>query len=151
MSRKKFKDTKLGQLLSKVAPSVLNVAGDLLPDAGVLGVVKNLIDKDDTIPPQDKEALHNELKELYQLEVKDRDSARKRQVNFAKTGKIDYMHDFTGVIGLVSFCFMIYAVVYLEIPENNKEIFINILGICQGITLSIFGFYYGSAVKKNKD
>ena len=148
---KKFKDTKVGKLLSKVAPSVLNVAGDLLPDAGVLGVVKNLIDKDDTIPPQDKEALHNELKELYQLEVKDRDSARKRQVNFAKTGKIDYMHDFTGVIGLVSFCFMIYAVVYLEIPENNKEIFINILGICQGITLSIFGFYYGSAVKKNKD
>ena len=151
MSRKKFKDTKLGQLLSKVAPSVLNVAGDLLPDAGVLGVVKNLIDKDDTIPPQDKEMLHNQLKELYELEVKDRDSARKRQVNFAKTGKIDYMHDFTGVIGLVSFCFMIYAVVYLEIPENNKEIFINILGICQGITLSIFGFYYGSAVKKNKD
>ena len=52
---KKFKDTKVGQLLSKVAPSVLNVAGDLLPDAGVLGVVKNLIDKDESIPPQDKE------------------------------------------------------------------------------------------------
>ena len=68
MSRK-FKDTKVGKLLSKVAPSVLNVAGDLLPDAGVLGVVKNLIDKDESIPAQDKEMLHNQLKELYQLEV----------------------------------------------------------------------------------
>ena len=148
---KKFKDTKVGQLLSKVAPSVLNVAGDLLPDAGVLGVVKNLIDKDDSIPPQDKEMLHNQLKELYELEVKDRDSARKRQVNFAKTGKIDYMHDFTGIIGLGAFCFMIYAIVYLEIPSSNKEVWINLIGIVQGIVLSIFGFYYGSAVKKNKD
>ena len=60
------------------------------------------------------------------------------------------MHAFTGIVGLVSFCFMIYAVVYLEVPENNKEVFINILGISQGIVLSIFGFYYGSAVKGNK-
>ena len=147
MSKKKFKDTKIGGILSKLAPGVLDVAGDLLPDAGVLGVV-NLIDKDESIPPQDKEMLHNQLKELYKLEVEDRDSARKREVEIAKTGKIDYMHDFTGIIGLGAFCFMIYAIVYLEIPSSNKEVWINLIGIVQGIVLSIFGFYYGSAVKK---
>ena len=151
MSKKKFKDTKIGGILSKLAPGVLDVAGDLLPDAGVLGVVKNLIDRDESIPPQDKEMLHNQLKELYKLEVEDRDSARKREVEIAKTGKIDYMHDFTGIIGLGAFCFMIYAIVYLEIPSSNKEVWINLIGIVQGIVLSIFGFYYGSAVKKNKD
>ena len=151
MSKKKFKDTKIGGILSKLAPGVLDVAGELLPDAGVLGVVKNLIDKDESIPPQDKEMLHNQLKELYKLEVEDRDSARKREVEIAKTGKIDYMHDFTGIIGLGAFCFMIYAIVYLEIPASNKEVWINLIGIVQGIVLSIFGFYYGSAVKKNKD
>ena len=151
MSKKKFKDTKIGGILSKLAPGVLDVAGDLLPDAGVLGVVKNLIDKDESIPPQDKEMLHNQLKELYKLEVEDRDSARKREVEIAKTGKIDYMHDFTGIIGLGAFCFMIYAIVYLEIPSSNKEVWINLIGIVQVIVLSIFGFYYGSAVKKNKD
>jgi hypothetical protein len=151
MSKKKFKDTKIGGILSKLAPGVLDVAGDLLPDAGVLGVVKNLIDKDESIPPQDKEMLHNQLKELYKLEIEDRDSARKREVEIAKTGKIDYMHDFTGIIGLGAFCFMIYAIVYLEIPSSNKEVWINLIGIVQGIVLSIFGFYYGSAVKKNKD
>ena len=61
------------------------------------------------------------------------------------------MHDFTGIIGLGAFCFMIYAIVYLEIPASNKEVWINLIGIVQGIVLSIFGFYYGSAVKKNKD
>jgi hypothetical protein len=144
MSKKKFKDTKIGGILSKLAPGVLDVAGDLL-------LVKNLIDKDESIPPQDKEMLHNQLKELYKLEVEDRDSARKREVEIAKTGKIDYMHDFTGIIGLGAFCFMIYAIVYLEIPSSNKEVWINLIGIVQGIVLSIFGFYYGSAVKKNKD
>ena len=41
--RKKFKDTKLGGWLSTNAPKVLDAVGDLLPDQGALGVVKNLI------------------------------------------------------------------------------------------------------------
>ena len=54
MKKKKFSETKVGKFLSTVAPSILGVASDLLPDAGVLGMVKNLIQKDDTIPVEDK-------------------------------------------------------------------------------------------------
>jgi len=54
-NKKKFKDTKLGKFLSKAAPTVLDVAGDLLPDKGVLGIVKNLISKNVDISPEDKE------------------------------------------------------------------------------------------------
>ena len=54
-SKKKFKDTKVGGFLSKVAPGLLGIAGDILPDAGVLGIVKNLIQKDKTLPSEDKE------------------------------------------------------------------------------------------------
>ena len=43
---KKIKDTGLGKWLKSKAPNVLNVVGDLLPDSGGLGIVKNLIDKD---------------------------------------------------------------------------------------------------------
>ena len=43
---KKIKDTKLGSWLASKAPNVLDVVGDLWPDNGALGVVKNLIDKD---------------------------------------------------------------------------------------------------------
>jgi len=53
--KKKFRDTKLGKFLNKTAPKVLDVAGDLLPDKGVLGIVKNLISKDPDISPEDKE------------------------------------------------------------------------------------------------
>ena len=44
--KKKIRDTKLGAWLSEKAPQVLGVVGDLLPDSGGLGVVKNLIDND---------------------------------------------------------------------------------------------------------
>ena len=53
--KKPFKETKLGKFLAKVAPKVLGVAGDLLPDVGVLGIVKRLIEKDPDILPADKE------------------------------------------------------------------------------------------------
>jgi len=43
---KKIKDTGLGKWLKSKAPNVLSVVGDLLPDQGGLGIVKNLIDKD---------------------------------------------------------------------------------------------------------
>ena len=52
---KKFKDTKVGVFLKEKAPGILDSIGDVLPDKGVLGIVKNLIDKDDKMLPQDKE------------------------------------------------------------------------------------------------
>ena len=45
--KKKIKDTGLGKWLAKAAPNVLDtVGGDLLPDSGALGMVKNLIDRE---------------------------------------------------------------------------------------------------------
>tara|TARA_Y100000361_G_C11142046_1_gene335703 strand:+ start:362 stop:811 length:450 start_codon:yes stop_codon:yes gene_type:complete len=53
MSKKKIKDTKLGSWLAEKAPQVLGVVGDLLPDSGAMGVVKNLIDKDDSVDSEE--------------------------------------------------------------------------------------------------
>ena len=55
MSKKKFNETKVGRFLSKAAPGILDLAGDVLPDAGVFGLVKNLIQKDPVLPAEDKE------------------------------------------------------------------------------------------------
>jgi hypothetical protein len=148
MPKKKFKDTKVGQFILKKLPGFV---GDVLPDKGVLGVVKNLIDNDPEVSPEEKAKMHDELVELYSLEVADRDSARKREVEKAKTGGFDLMFNLTGIIGLFAFAFIIYAIVYLEVPENNKEVWIHLIGICEGIVLSIFGYFYGSAVRNNKD
>ena len=49
MSKKKIKDTKLGSWLASKAPQVFGVVGDLLPDRGGVGVVRNLVVRDGNV------------------------------------------------------------------------------------------------------
>ena len=55
MSKKRFKETKVGVFLKEKAPAILDTVGEFLPDQGGLGIVKNLITSDNTINPKDKE------------------------------------------------------------------------------------------------
>ncbi len=149
-NKKKFKDTKLGKFLLKTSPSILDIAGNLLPDAGVLGIVKNLIDKDLNMSSEDKAQAQSYIKDLYALEVADRDSARKREVEIAKTNKQDWMMMFTGMTGLLSFIFTIYAVVYIPTVLDN-DLFIHLMGMIEGVVIgNIFAYYYGTSSENRK-
>ena len=149
-NKKKFKDTKLGKFLVKTSPSILDIAGNLLPDAGVLGIVKNLIDKDLNMSSEDKAQAQSYIKDLYALEVADRDSARKREVEIAKTNKQDWMMMFTGMTGLLSFIFTIYAVVYIPTVLDN-DLFIHLMGMIEGVVIgNIFAYYYGTSTENRK-
>lgn len=145
---KKFKDTKLGKFLKDKAPNILNIVGTALPDKGVLGIVKNLVDVEPNLTPEEKQQIHKQVTELYELEVADRDSARKREVEIAKVRKFDFMFNLTGLVGLGTFVFLVYCIVYITIPESNEKTFYTLIGLCEGIVLSIFGFYFGSISKK---
>jgi|TARA_R100001443_G_C3272991_1_gene158493 hypothetical protein len=145
---KKLKDSKLGKLLKDKAPKILDVVGDLLPDKGVMGVVKNLIDVEPELTREEKKMLHQQAVEFYKLEVEDRDSARKREVEIMKTGAKDWMMNLTGIVGLFSFLFLVYAIVFITVPEHNKELMIHTTGIVEGIVLSIVGYYFGSIAKR---
>ena len=139
--KKPFFETKLGKILSKIS--------GVLPKEGVLGVLRDVLDGDDSLTPQEKENALNEALEAYKLEVSDRDSARKREVHLRKYGT-DWMFNVTGIVGLLAFGFLVYTVVTTQVPETNKEIFIHMIGIVEGVALSIFGYYFGSAKKDNK-
>jgi len=145
---KKLKDSKLGKLLKDKAPKILDVVGDLLPDKGVMGVVKNLIDVEPELTREEKKMLHQQAVEFYKLEVDDRDSARNREVEIMKTGAKDWMMNLTGIVGLFSFLFLVYAIVFITVPEHNKELMIHTTGIVEGIVLSIVGYYFGSIAKR---
>ena len=140
--KKPFKEAKVGKVLSKLT--------GILPKEGVLGIVKNLLDSDDTLTPEEKKQALEQALEAYKIEVSDRDSARKREVELRKYGA-DWMFNATGVVGLLAFAFLVYTVVTTEVPASNKEIFIHMIGIVEGVALSIFGYYFGSAVKQNKN
>lgn len=144
----RLKDTKVGKLLATKAPKVLELAGDLLPDKGLLGIVKNLVQDDKTLTPEEKKQLHIELVELYELEVADRDSARNREIEMAKAGANDWMMNLTGVIGLMCFVFIVYSVVYVPTVSEN-DLFVHLMGMVEGVVIgNIFAFYYGTSSKK---
>ena len=146
-NKKKFKDTKLGKFLNKAAPTILDIAGDLLPDAGVLGIIKNLIDKDSDMSPEDKVQAQSYMKEMYELEVADRDFARNREIEVKKTGSQDIMMVATGLTGLFSFAFVIYAVVY-EPSVLDNDLFVHLMGMIEGVVISnIFAYYYGTSAE----
>lgn len=146
---KKIKDSKIGKFLSDKVPHVLDIVGDVLPDKGALGIVKNIIDKEPDLTPEEKQQIHNQLVELYKLEVQDRDSARQREVKMVEAGSDDWMMNATGIIGLSSFVFLIFSIVFITVPESNSELLIHTTGIVEGIVLSIVGYYFGSIAKKN--
>ena len=145
---KKLKDTKIGLLLKEKAPKILEIIGDVLPSNGTMGILKNIISKDPDLTPEEKTELHNRVIELYKLEVADRDSARKREIEITKAGGNDWMMNVTGVIGLSCFVFIIYSVVYIpEVLDN--ELFIHLMGMVEGVVIgNIFAFYYGTSSKK---
>ena len=142
MAKKPFKETAVGKFLLNKLPSVVT---DVLPDKGVLGIVKNLIDGDEDMPAEEKQKLKQEL---YEMEIADRDSARRREVEVKKAGGQDWMMFVTGIVGLASFVFTIYAVVYVPSVSDN-DLFIHLMGMIEGVVISnIFAYYYGTSSDK---
>ena len=70
-NKKKLKDTAVGKFLAKAGSSIIGSLGDVLPDKGVMGLVKNLIKKDPELPPEDKEKalalLHQDTVEMQEV------------------------------------------------------------------------------------
>jgi hypothetical protein len=68
--KKKFKDTKVGKFLLGKS-GIIDVITNILPNQGVLGMVKNLIDKDPDLTPQDKETalklLEQDMVEMQEI------------------------------------------------------------------------------------
>jgi len=54
----------------------------------------------------------------------------------------------TGLVGLLSFIFIIYAVVY-EPSVMENDLFVHLMGMIEGVVISnIFAYYYGTSSDK---
>lgn len=155
MTKKPFKETKLGSFLKDKAPHVLNIVGDVLPDKGLLGIVKNIISKDEGIPPEvkaefDKLAADHE-KEIFALEVQDRASAREMNAQLNDSEYASWLSKNTAsLIALIYTCFSIvlYILILVGHLKANENIAILIVNSVTNIIMLIVGFYYGSSERR---
>lgn len=70
--------------------------------------------------------------------------------DFLKRG---WLYQATGYTVLASFMFVIVALIFISIPEANREIFIHALGIIEGAFVgNLVNHFFGSAANnKSKD
>lgn len=141
---RKIKNTKLGQWLREKAPSVLETVGDLLPDSGGLGVVKNLIDKQypDLDPEEVKARLDAEVQ--FQNNVSERWKADMgSDVKLAKL-----IRPVTLICLMVMFMATMVADSLDNLPFNVKDSYVSLLEI---LMLTAFGAYFaGRTIEKAK-
>jgi len=157
--KKPFKETGFGKFLKKAGAVVkdkgLDVAelaikavqGDL---KGAIGEVKEILGKEGTpeanallteLDLKHKEMILEFEKDIYSLEVQDRDSARKREAEIAKAGGQDLLMDITGYAILVAF---IGTLSYGFFASSvDKEIYFHIVGLVEGLLMSLVAYFFG--------
>ncbi len=143
MSKKKIKDTKLGSWLADKAPNILGVVGDLLPDKGALGIVKNLIDKD---PAVDSE----EAQRIIDAEVKFQENVSSRWASdMGSDVKLAKLIRPLTLLALMTMFVLTMAFDSMDtLPFNVKDSYVSLLEI---LMLTAFGAYFaGRTIEKVK-
>ena len=140
----KIKDTKLGGWLKKKAPSILDTVGELLPDRGGLGVVKNLLEKDDKVDPAEAKAMLD-AEVQFQNNVSERWKADMgSDVKLAK-----YIRPVTLIVLMVMFMATMVMDSLDNLPFNVKDSYVSLLEI---LMLTSFGAYFaGRTIEKSKN
>ena len=142
MSAKKLKDTKLGAWLREKAPQVLDKVGDVLPDEGALGIVKNLIEPDKKDAAYDAAMIDAELT---------------AQENVTRRWEADMNSDerLAKMIRPITLIVLLSLYLFLAVADSiggwNFEVKEQYIDLLQILSLTAFGAYFaGRSLEKTK-
>jgi hypothetical protein len=143
MENNKIKDTALGGWLKQKAPGILDTVGDLLPDQGALGIVKNLLDKEPGIDPA-------EAKAKIDAEIAFQNNVTERwKADMGGDVKLAKIIRPATLIALMSMFMVTMVLDSLDnLPFNVKDSYVSLLEI---LMLTSFGAYFaGRTIEKAK-
>ena len=138
MPKKKFKDTRVGKFLVKAAPNILGVAGDLLPDAGVLGMVKQLISNDSALPTKDKE----EALKLIELDIIEAQEVSKRWS--ADMASDSYLSKNTRPMTLIFLTVSMILLIVLDSLDIDFGVNTEWIELLKSLLITVYVAYFGS-------
>lgn len=144
MAEKKFKDTKVGKWVREKLPEVADNIGDVLPDQGVLGIVKRIVDGSPELTAVEKlefERLSMEAEKSAQENVTRRWEADTR----ADVKLAQYIRPVT-LIALTVFYMILTVWDGMNVEFMPPENYINLLEV---LMLTVFGAYFaGRTIEK---
>jgi len=144
--KKKLKDTAVGKWLARSVPHVLDVVGNSLPDKGVLGVVKRLVDSEPDLTPEQR----MEFSEIAaRQEMNAQDNVTKRwESDMSSDIKLAKLIRPSVLITMLVFFMVITIWDGVDTEFSPRENYIDLL---QVLMLTVFGAYFaGRTIEKTK-
>ena len=140
MVKKKFSETKVGAFLSKAAPGILGTVGDVLPDKGVLGMVKNLIQKepDTVLPPEDKE----KAMKLLEMDIVEMKEVTKRWSSDMKSDS--WLSKNTRPMSLIFLTISMVLLILLDSYEWEFNVDEGWVDLLKSLLVTVYVAYFGS-------
>ncbi len=147
----------LSGLLKSAAPALATaVAGPLGPMAlkaisGKLGVEESVeaVTQHLQANPMDAEKLAEIDVKKLEMEHKDRQDARNREIQLATNDKVPYINKVVTpvlALGVVTLSFVLFAVlIFVDVTPEAKDILIYILGVLSAAVTQILSYYFGSS------
>ena len=136
-SKKKIRDTKVGKWLTETLPDVADKVGDLLPDSGVLGVVKRVVDTD----PNLTTTQIDEFNRIMSEEEKNAQEqvTRRWEADAQSDAKLAKIVRPLMLVTLTTFFMVLTIWDGLQVSFMPPENYINLLEV---LMLTVFGAYF---------
>ncbi len=145
------------KIVKNYAPSVATALGGPLAGAAVGMLADKLGISDKTVEgvtaalvgnPANLEKLKEIELEMYKIDAQDRDSARKREVEMAKSDVHFITKNITSIlaIGVLTGSLIIATLVFfVDFPDSQENILIFVLGSLFSIATQVISYYFGSS------
>jgi len=138
MAKKKFSETKVGAFLSKAAPGILGTVGDILPNNGVFGLVKNLIQKDPAMPAEDKE----KAMKLLEMDIVEMQEISKRWDSDMKSDS--WLSKNTRPLALIFLTVALVTFILLDGFDISFKIDGGWIDLLKSLLITVYVAYFGS-------
>ena len=136
--KKKFKETRVGQFLAKVAPDLLGAASDLIPDAGILKMVGKLIKGDDGITPENKD----EALKLLEIDIVEAQEVSKRWQ--ADMSSDSFLSKNTRPMTLIFLTVSMIILILLDSLDIDFGVAESWIDLLKSLLITVYVAYFGS-------
>lgn len=145
------------KIVKNYAPSVATALGGPLAGAAVGMLADKLGISDKTVEgvtaalvgnPANLEKLKEIELEMYKIDAQDRDSARNREIEIAKSDVHFITKNITSIlaIGVLTGSLIIATLVFfVDFPDSQENILIFVLGSLFSIATQVISYYFGSS------
>ena len=136
--KKKLKDTAVGKFLAGAGSNIIGSLGDVLPDKGVMGLVKNLIKKDPELPAEAKEKA---------LALLNQDTIEMQEVSkrWASDMKSDsWMSKNTRPMALIFLTVSMVLLIFVDSTGMEFDVDSGWVDLLKSLLITVYVAYFGS-------